>query len=437
MSQQNHQDRFGEIFERVREAAHEIGLEEEALSRLSKPDRSIKVTIPLRRDSGKLDLFCGYRLQHNQLRGPYKGGIRFHPEVNADELSQLALWMTLKCALVDLPFGGAKGGVSVDASKLSPMELERLSRGYVRQLAQEIGPGRDIGAPDVATNEKVMAWMMDEYSRINQTYTPDVFTGKPVALGGSHGRKAATAQGAVYCVEKFLQYTDRDFKDVTVAVQGFGNAGSNFARLLVERGAKVIAATDSSGGLYCEDGLKATPLAEAKSRGRSLRELIDSGDSSQFGEGTVKAIGNKELLKLDVDILAPAALEGVINAENASQIQARTIVELANGPTLPEADSTLDQKQIFIIPDILANAGGVTMSYFEWLQNREGRQWSEEKCQSELQDTIYRAFDAVWQKGYENQKPLRKAAYLVALERIAAAVAASGTERYYTNGSTS
>lgn len=427
---------FEQAVERVQAAAAETELEDEALERLAQPERSIKVSVPVRRDDGSLDLFPGYRVQHNNLRGPYKGGVRFHPDVDADELSQLALWMTLKCAVVDIPFGGAKGGVTVDTSELSPLELERLSRNYIRQLDTEIGPRSDIPAPDIATNETVMGWMMDEYSRLHQRRTPAVITGKPVALGGSRGREDATARGATICVEQLAEKENFSIEGLSIAIQGFGNAGGHFAKLMNERGATIVAAGVKEGGLFCEAGLRVDELFEQASKKDSLSELLDAGDLSRWGkEGEVKKIDNQQLLALDVDVLAPAAIGGVIHAENAGEIRAKRIVELANGPILAEADEILEEAGVLMLPDILANAGGVTASYFEWLQNREGRQWPAERCHEELEGVMKKAFHAVYEKREERGVSMRQAAYIVAVERIAEAVSAMGTEKFYNGNS--
>lgn len=429
---------FEKAVARVEAAAAETELEAEALKRLSQPERSIKVTIPVRRDDGSLDFSPGYRVQHNNLRGPYKGGIRFHPDVNADELSELSLLMTLKCAVVDIPFGGAKGGVTVDPTELSPIELERLSRNYIREFDTDIGPESDIPAPDIATNETVMGWMMDEYSRLHQRRTPAVITGKPVALGGSRGREDATARGAVMCIEQLAKKRDFDLDGLTVAIQGFGNAGGHFARLMDERGARVVAITVKNGGLFCAAGLRVSELLERCDCEKSIADLSKESDLSQWGKsGEVQAIENQQLLTLEVDLLAPAAIGGVISKENADSIRAKRIVELANGPILPEVDDTLRAAGVLVVPDILANAGGVSASYFEWLQNREGRQWSLERCHEELEGVMTKAFDAVYQKKEERGISMRQAAYIVALERIADAVSAMGTEKFYNGGSKS
>jgi len=426
---------FEQVFSRVQTAAEETDLEHEALTRLGQPERSIKVTVPVRRDDGSLELLAGYRVQHNNLRGPYKGGVRFHPAVNVEELNQLALWMTLKCAVADVPFGGAKGGVSVDTADLSPFELERLSRNYIRQLDAEIGPHTDIPAPDVATNEKVMGWMMDEYSRLHQCRTPGSITGKPVAVGGSRGRKDATAWGGALCVEEWIRRENREFDGIRVAVQGFGNVGGHFARIVAQRGLRVVAVSDSSTGVFCPEGLHVEELLAGKQSGCRLDALIEREGLDRWGKGgETRSMGHDELLELDVDVLAPAALGGVIGGRNAERVQARQIVELANGPIRPDADDVLEGKGIRVLPDILANSGGVTASYFEWLQNREGRQWSEQRCYEELERSMREACGSVWKRSEELDIPLRKAAYVVALERIAAAVSAMGTESYYNNG---
>jgi len=423
---------FEETFTHVEKAANAAEIESETIDRLRAPLRSVKVSVPLRRDDGSLDVYAGYRFQHSDIRGPFKGGIRFHPEVDTDELSQLSLWMTLKCAVIGIPFGGGKGGITVDPKKLSAMELERLSREYIRQIAPDIGPARDIPAPDVYTDETVMGWMMDEYSRIEQERSPGVITGKPVSLGGSKGRGDATARGAALCLENLLEREEIDPEDMSVAIQGFGNAGSNFARFCVEAGMRIVAVSDSKGAVFGEGGIDINQLIEAKQDGKAVGEVY-SEVSVCDSNGSTEKISNDDLLALDVDVLALAALGGAITEENVDAISAETIVELANGPILPKADNTLAEQGIRLLPDVLANAGGVGASYFEWLQNREGRQWTQKQCNTELNELMGTAFEAVWEEAQEegDAPHLRQAAYRVALKRLSEAVSAQGTESFY------
>ena len=364
--------------------------------------------VPVKMDSGEVRYFNGYRVQYNDALGPTKGGIRFHPEVDLEEVKTLAFLMTLKCSLVGLPFGGAKGGVEINPHELSTSELERLSRNFIRQTHLFIGPDKDIPAPDVNTNEQVMAWMMDEYSAIKGEYTPAVITGKPVRKGGSRGRDVATSLGGVYVLETLLsKYIKSGNKKKTVAIQGFGNVGMNIARILYERGFKIVAVSDSKGGIYKKNGLDITSVIEAKKEKKLLYDI----------DGVEKIL-NDVLLEMDCDILIPSALSDQITKKNAKNIKASIILEMANAPISAEADKNLSDNGVIIIPDILANSGGVIVSYFEWVQNRSGGTWDEERVFSELKTKITYAADRVAKFSLDGGFSLRTASYIRAVERI-------------------
>lgn len=399
-------------------------IDPEAIERLRHPKTIIEVSIPVRMDDGSLRIFQGYRVQHDDTRGPTKGGIRFHPDTDLDEVKALAFWMTCKCAVMGIPFGGAKGGVTVDPRELSPMELERLSRGFAARMADFIGPDRDIPAPDVYTNSRIMAWMMDEYSKIHRAHCPAVITGKPVSLGGSRGRDEATGRGGYYCVKELEGKKEWEPGKTTVAVQGFGNAGQAIARMLHADGYKVVAISDSQGGKYDPRGLDVSDVIKRK---------IETGRVG--GDGTPcegESISNEDLLELNVNILIPAALEGVITKRNARRVKASVIIELANGPTNSDGDAILIDRGVLVVPDILANAGGVTVSYFEWTQNKSGYYWSEEEVQNRLHEIMSREFNAVYDRMHERDIDMRTAAYAHSLSRIGRAIGALGTSRYFT-----
>lgn len=408
------------ILATINTAASVAPISPETIQRLQAPQSSLHVSVPVRMDDGTLSVFQGYRVRYNDLLGPTKGGVRFHPAVNLDEVTALSFWMTLKCALAGLPYGGGKGGVRVNPKELSKLELERLSRSYIEQIADFIGPQQDVLAPDVYTNPQVMGWMVDTYSKIKRQHSPAVLTGKPIALGGSLGRNDSTGKGAFYCIKELEKIHRWKPKNTTVAIQGFGNGGQNIAKFLHEAGYKVIAVSDSSGGIYDPKGLKVPVVIEAKNKTRRLPATKGS-----------KKVTNEGLLALPVDILVPAALEDQITKANAAKIQAKWIVELANGPVTDQADQILAKKKIQVLPDILANSGGVIVSYFEWLQNNSGDYWSAATVDGRLQQTITDAFHRTHQLASKKKVSFRIAAYAAALQRIDQAVIALGTQETF------
>ena len=420
---------FQRALQRLDEASQHADISDEAVERLRHPKAVLTVSIPLRRDDGSLENFEGYRVQHSDLLGPGKGGLRYHPVVNLEEVKALAFWMSCKCAVMDLPYGGAKGGIAVDPKKLSMLEVERLSRGFVRRLADFIGPETDIPAPDVYTNERIMGWMMDEYSQVVRKRTPAVITGKPVALGGSRGRSGATGYGGYVCIRELARKRDWKPEETTVAVQGFGNAGQEIARLLHRDGYRVVAVSDSGGGIYREEGFDVPSVIRAKNEKKRLDALYC--ECSVCEQVDAREISNEELLELDVDVLIPAALEDVITEDNAGNIRAGVVLELANGPTTMEADRILAEQGIIVIPDILANAGGVTVSYYEWVQNRSGDSWTEDEVLERLDKRMCKQFREVLELAEKESLTLRMAAYVLALQRIGAATEALGTARLF------
>ncbi len=425
-------DVFADALRRLDEVADLIEIDPEVLIRLRHPKSVMEVAIPIRRDDGSLEVFDGYRVRYDDTRGPTKGGIRFHPQVDVSEVKALAFWMTIKCAVVGLPFGGGKGGVICNPKDLSRLELERLSRGFVQALHDVLGPETDIPAPDVYTNAMVMGWMMDEYSRIERCRTPGVFTGKPIELGGSLGRDDATGRGAYYCIKELEERRGWDPTTMRVAVQGFGNAGQHVASLLHADGYRIVAVSDSQGGIYRDEGFDVPSLAQNKNDTRRLRAVYCEGSVCELVEAD--AISNEELLELDVDLLIPAALEGVITEDNADRVQAPVIIEVANGPITSDADRVLVAKGVTIVPDILANAGGVTVSYFEWVQNRAGFYWSLAEVHQRLEEIMRREFAAVHDLAASLDVDLRRAAYAHALSRLGAAIASQGTHAYFRGG---
>jgi glutamate dehydrogenase (NADP+) len=403
---------------RLEAAAAVAKVSDDTLERLRLPDTVLKVSVPVRMDDGTLRTFPGYRVRYDATLGPTKGGIRFHPRVNVDEVQSLAFWMTFKCATLDLPFGGAKGGVTVDSKQLSLHELERLSRCYIDKIADFIGPDVDVPAPDMYTNAMVMGWMLDEYSTIVRAFTPGVITGKPIPLGGSHGRDTATADGAFDVLSTLRPKLDLP-DTPTVAIQGFGNAGAQLATLLANDGYRVVAVADSRRAVHNPDGLDVEAVRAAKRQDGDVP--ADAGEE----------IDPEELLELDVDVLVPAALENVITEENGDRVSASVVLEVANGPTAIQADEILAGKGVTVIPDILANAGGVTVSYFEWAQNRGGVRWSVDEVRDRLRDRMVGQTESIWQLAQDRDASLRTAAYAQGLERISAAVDATGTAEAY------
>jgi glutamate dehydrogenase (NAD(P)+) len=396
-------------------AADRLGLDPALRRILRETRRELTVHFPVKMDDGTVQVFTGYRVQHNLGRGPAKGGIRYHQDVSLDEVKALSMWMTWKCAVVGIPFGGGKGGVVVDPKKLSKRELERLTRRFTTEISVLIGPERDIPAPDVNTNSQVMAWMMDTYS-MHAGYTiPGVVTGKPVSLGGSEGRNEATARGTVYCIEEACGRIDMRLDGARVVIQGFGNAGSIAAQLIAEKGARVVAVSDSTGGIASKDGLDI---------GRVIAWKNEHG-TVQGAPGTAD-VSNEELLELDCDILIPAALESQITKRNAANIKARIVAEAANGPTTPAADQILFERKVFLIPDILCNAGGVTVSYFEWVQDLNRDHWAEATVNAKLREIMVRSFNETIGIATREAVDNRTAAYLLAVERVADATAMRG-----------
>ncbi len=391
-------------------AAENLGMQLNDYISLCYPERELIVSVPVTMDNGQVEIFQGYRVQHSSTRGPCKGGVRFHPESDLDEVKALAAWMTWKCALVNIPYGGAKGGVKVDPSKLSRNELARLTKRYVAQILPIIGPERDIPAPDVNTDSQVMAWMMDAFSMFHGYAVPAIVTGKPVEIGGSLGRVEATGRGVVLTLGNYLQKINRSFEGLRIAIQGFGNVGGVAARLLQERGCHVVAVSDVGATIYNPNGIDAEKaVAYAQAHGKSLVGYNEQG---------LKNITTEEFWALPVDVICPAALENQINETNVHDIKASIIIEGANGPTSVEADKILHEKGVVLLPDILANAGGVVVSYFEWVQNLEAFMWEEDYINNHLAKIMSKAFDEIWAVSQTRNVPLRMAAYMLALQRV-------------------
>ena len=396
-------------------AAEKLNLDPGLRQVLREPRRELHVHFPVKMDDGSVKVFEGYRVQHNLGRGPAKGGIRYHQDVSIDEVKALAMWMTWKCAVVGIPYGGGKGGVIVDPKKLSRRELENLSRRFFTEIEVLIGPEKDIPAPDVNTTPQVMAWFMDTYSMHVGYTVPGVVTGKPIALGGSEGRNEATARGTVFCVIEAARHLKLDIKTATVVVQGFGNAGSIAARLMADEGAKVLAVSDSTGGIHSPAGLDI---------GRVIAWKAEHG--TVVGFPGAQAVSNAEILEIECDVLIPAALENQITASNAERVHAKIVAEAANGPTTPEADEILFRRGIFLIPDILCNAGGVTVSYFEWVQDLNRDHWSEKVVNEKLHEIMVKAFGETLAISLREGVHMRLAAYLLAVQRVADATAMRG-----------
>ena len=406
---------LGTALHQVDRAAQYVDVNEGVLERLKNPTRVVQVTVPLKRDDDTVETYTGYRAQHDDVRGPYKGGIRYHPEVSAEESQGLAMWMTWKCAVMDLPFGGAKGGIVVDPDDLSEGETERLTRRFTEELRDVIGPTVDIAAPDMGTGPQTMAWMMDAYSMQQGETIPGVVTGKPPVIGGSKGREEAPGRSVAIITREYIEDEGRDLADTTVAVQGYGSVGANAARALDDWGANVVAVSDVGGAVYDPEGLEthAIPAYDEEPNAVTTYDAPEQLDAD-------------ELFELDVDVLIPAAIGGVLTKDNAADVRADIIVEGANGPTTTAADEIFEERDITVVPDILANAGGVTVSYFEWLQDINRRQWSLEQVHDELEEQMLSAYTAVRDVVDEKDISWRKAAYVVALERIGEAKATRG-----------
>ena len=405
----------------LKKAAKIINLDKNLFNVLANPDRVIELNIPFKRDSGELDLIKGYRVQYNNFLGPYKGGLRFHSKVDMDEVKALGFWMMIKNALIGVPFGGGKGGLQIDPKNLSKAELERLTREFTRQLAPNIGEQIDVPAPDINTNSMIMDWIADEYSKVTGKNSKAVVTGKSIDNGGSLGREEATGMGGFLVLEQLVKKLNLK-KPLTVAVQGFGNVGSNIARILYLNGYKVVGVSDIKGGIYDarEEGFNIDLVKECRLEKGVLAGCYCVGSvcdlAKKYDEGI---INNREILELPVDILIPAAMENVITKENAGKINAKIVFEMANGPTTPEADEIFNKKGIIVVPDVLANSGGVTVSYFEWYQNIHGEKWPLEKVNEKLKEKMEKAFEEVWKIHKDKKVTLRVAAYILALQRLA------------------
>jgi len=400
---------FESLQEQIDDAAAFLDADDGVIERLKHPERVLETTLTVELDDGSLETVPAYRSQFNGDRGPYKGGIRYHPGVNRDEVKALSGWMVYKCAVVDIPYGGGKGGIQIDPSDYSATELERVTRSFAAELRPLIGEDEDIPAPDVNTGQREMNWIKDTYETLEGTTAPGVITGKAPDSGGSAGRVQATGRSVTLAAREVFDYLDRDLEGATVAIQGYGNAGSVAAKLLEAEGADVVAVSDSSGAIHAADGLDATAVREFKTR---------TGAVTGF-EGAAEELANEDLLTMDVDLLVPAALENAIDADLAEDVQADVVVEAANGPLTPDADTVLTEGDTWVVPDILANAGGVTVSYFEWVQNRQRFYWTEERVNEELERIITDAFDGLVEAYEDNDVPnLRTAAYVVAIRRV-------------------
>ncbi len=393
----------------INEALTKLGYSQEMYQLLAEPLRSVQVRIPVRMDDGSVKIFTGFRAQHNDALGPTMGGIRFHPRVSEEEVKALSMWMSLKCGIAHLPFGGGKGGIICNPRTMSFGELERLSRGYVRAISQIAGATKDIPAPDMYTNAQIMAWMMDEYSCLRQYDSPGFITGKPLVLGGSEGREKAGAKGVTFCIEEAAAKRGIPLKGARVIVQGFGNAGGNIAKFLHDAGAIIVGVSDVYGALYDPDGLPIEYMLHRRDSFGTITTLFEG------------IISNEELLVQDCDILVPAAVSNQITAENARQIRAGIVVEAANGPTTFEATRILSERGILLIPDVLAGAGGVTVSYFEWVQNNQGYYWSEEEIIEKLRERLVKSFNEIYQLSKKRNVNMRLAAYMVGIRKMAEA----------------
>lgn len=406
---------FANALTQLKRAAQVAKLPSGIVEQLKRPERILQFSLPVTMDNGSTRVFDAFRVQYSSARGPYKGGLRYHAQTNLDEVKALAFWMSVKCAVVGIPLGGGKGGITVDPKQLSKAELERLTRAFARRLAPFIGPEQDVPAPDVNTTPEIMAWVRDEYERVVGRKVPGVVTGKPLSLGGSQGRTPATAQGAMYVLEELAAKLKLKPKGTTVAVQGMGNVGGIMAQLLHQAGYQVVAMSDSQGGIYNPKGLNVPTVERFKKQTGSLKNFPGA-----------KSVSNPKLLELPVNILIPAALENQITGKNAARIKARVVFEMANGPTTPEADTKLARRKVIVVPDVLANAGGVTVSYFELVQNIAQYYWSEGEVIAKLKPIMVTAFKQMWQRAEQHKIDLRTAAFVVALERIAQAIEARG-----------
>lgn len=404
----------------IRKTAENMKLDEELIKQVVEPEFAHEFALAIKMDSGKKRVFRGWRIQHNSALGPYKGGIRFHHDTVREEVQALATLMSIKCAVAGLPYGGGKGGISVDPKKLSKTELERLSRAFASRITHVIGEDVDVPAPDVNTTPEIMSWMIDEYQKIKGFKSPATFTGKPVSMGGSLGRTEATGRGGLFVLKALLEKLKNKSKKLTVAVQGFGNVGYYFAKLSEEDGFKIVAVSDSKGGVYVKDGLSVDKTMECKKEKGMVAGCYCKGSVCDIKYG--RTITNDELLELPVDILVPAALENVINEKNMKKIKAKIIVEMANGPLTEEAYEYLSKNGVIIVPDVLANSGGVTVSYLEWVQGKAGYWWSEAEVNQRLKTMIVKAFSAIWDKSVKKKMPLKQAAFEVAIERITSAM---------------
>jgi len=423
------QSAFSNAMSQLDNAFKYLEVREELKEELKRPNHVHEFDIEVEMDSGEKKVFKGYRSQYNNARGPYKGGIRYHQDVSEDEVKALSFWMTMKCAAVGIPLGGGKGGIIVNPKELSIGELERLSRGYIQKIYKEIGPTKDIPAPDVYTTPQIMAWMLDEYEKLVGYHAPGVITGKPLELGGSQGRGFSTAQGGVYCLDEATKKLGKRPEETTIAIQGFGNAGSFMAKILHGKGYKIVAVSDSKGGVYNEGGLDPQKAEKIKRDGGELG-CYCKGSVCNIDEigtnGPCRKVSNEELLELPVDVLVPAALENQITHENAENIKAKLVVELANGPTTPEADEILFKNGITLVPDILANAGGVTVSYFEQVQNAANFYWTEEEVLAKLKPIMVDSFNEIWETKEKHGIDMRTAAFVVAVDRVVKAMELRG-----------
>ena len=401
--------------DQLRRVATLFGVDANLVNILQECKKAVVVSVPVTMDDGNIVAYEGYRVTHNVARGPSKGGIRYHPDVELDEVKALAMWMTWKCALMGIPFGGAKGGIAVDPKKLTPGELQRMTRRYTSEIINEIGPEKDIPAPDVGTDGSVMAWIFDTYSMNKGHSVLGVVTGKPLNVGGSLGRLEATAHGALYCIQEAIRKREMRMEGLRAVVQGFGNVGSFLAKFLADEGATVVAVSDSRGGIYNDAGLDMSAVLAHKQETGALEGLRGA-----------ESITNEELLLLDCDVLAPCALEQVITRDNADQVRAKIIAEGANGPVTPAADEILDERGVLVLPDVLANAGGVVVSYFEWVQGLQEYFWKEDEINSKLRDITTRAFNETWRTADDRKTSMRLSAYGLAVRRVADATVTRG-----------